>query len=137
MSNALDDKGESHTFIGETKAAMDPLVRSRVPSLVALRDLVWTNEEELKAADPTAGTLFKDVFKRKQHALTSMFNATRDGRRLDTASDMVAFAHDRAEEQRLETDKILKSIKTLQGKLSDIYRDYPEEDLGRCDLQLA
>lgn len=129
ISNAQDEKAIA-TFIGEAKAAMDPSVRGHVSDLVVLRDLVWTQEEDLKTADSNAATLFKDVFKRKQHMLTSMFNAVRDGRRLDTASDMVSFARDRAEEQRLDTDKIVKRIKKIQSDLNDIYRDYPEEDLG-------
>ena len=129
ITNAQDNKAVA-TFIGEAKSAMDPVVRGHVSALVILRDAVWNAEEEFKASDPEAGTLFKDVFKRKQHMLSSMFNATRDGRRLVTPNDMVAFAHDRAEEQRLATDKIVKKIKTLQTSLSEIYRDYQEEDLG-------
>ena len=89
ISNAQDDKAIA-TFIGEAKTAMHPFVRSSVPHLTDLRNEVWQAEEDLKLADSTAGTLFKDVFKRKQHMLNAMFNATKDGRRLNDANDMVA-----------------------------------------------
>ena len=129
MSNAQDQKALS-TFIGEAKVSMHPFVRGKVSALTTLRDLVWGEEEALKESDSGAATLFKDVFKRKQHMLTSMFNATRDGRRLDSASDMVAFARDRAEEQRLDSDKVLKKLKAIQSQLSDFYRDFPLDDVG-------
>jgi hypothetical protein len=118
------------TYIGEAKVAMRPGVRGHVTRLLDLRNTVWQEEEDLKAADPQAGTIFKDAFKRKQHMLNAMFNATRDGRSIYTASDAVAFAKDRLEEQRLDTDKVLKKIKKLSSELTEVYRDYQHEDLG-------
>jgi hypothetical protein len=118
------------TYIGEAKVAMRPGVRSQVSRLLDLRNTVWQEEEDLKAADPQAGTLFKDAFKRKQHMLNAMMNETNAGRALVTASDVVAFAKNRLEEQRLDTDKILKKINKLSSELTEVYRDYQHEDLA-------
>lgn len=82
-SGGNNDKSKKSiaTMVAEGKVAMHADVRTRVPGLIALRDLAWTEEMAGGKDDPKP---FKDAFARAQHMLNRMMLATRDGARLAT-----------------------------------------------------
>jgi len=119
-------------FIGECKRAMNPKVRARVPSLIALRDLCWTSELEHKKADSTEPTPFRDAFKRKYHMMLAMFDAEASGRSLNDHPDVLAFAEYTSEVQRTNTAKVLKRLEGITKELISFHKDFPVDDISVC-----
>jgi len=129
MSNNDSDKA-LQTFIGETKRAMHPSVRSHVPALVSLRDLVWNAETEHKKADKNAPTPCRKAFARAYHMLIQMFGETQSGRILSTHADVLAWAEEH--DPDLDLDKVLKRLQGIRDQLTRFYTDWPVDDIQVC-----
>lgn len=125
-SNNKSDKALA-TFIGETKRAMDPKVRSYVPDLVALRDKVWDDEAMLHAADKDMPTPCKKAFVRKYHMMITMFGECADGWLFTTPDQVVRYAV--AHDPDWNAEKVAKKVAQLKTMIDEIYSRFSDAPL--------
>lgn len=129
MSNNDSEKALA-TFIGETKRAMHPFVRAHVPALIALRDMVWQSETEMRKADKDAPTPLRKAFARSYHLMIALFGEAAEGRVFTTAQDVLDFAAER--DPDLDLDKVKKRLDAIRDQLVKFYADWPVDDIQVC-----
>lgn len=129
MTNNKDDKSLS-TFIGETKRAMHPLVRSYVGTLIDLRDAVWTAETEAKTLDKDAPAPLRKAFSRQYHLLIAMFGEAQEGNVFEDAASVIAFAE--LNNPDLDYKKVHKRLTKIKADLAAFYHDFPVDDIQLC-----
>ena len=130
MSNSKDDKSLA-TFIGETKRAMHPLVRSHVPSLIDLRDAAWDAETEAWNLDKkNTPTPLRKAFVRKYHMLITMFGEAAEGNVFEDTASVIAFAE--AHDPSLDYKKVHKRLAKIKSDLAAFFHDFPVDDIQLC-----
>lgn len=129
MTNNKDDKSLS-TFIGETKRAMHPHVRAHVPTLIDLRDTVWTTETEAKTLDKDAPAPLRKAFSRQYHLLIAMFGEAQEGNVFEDAASVIAFAE--LNDPSLDYKKVHKRLGKIKADLAAFYHDFPVDDIQLC-----
>lgn len=129
MTNNQADKALA-TFIGETKRAMHPLVRSHVPTLIDLRDTVWTSETEARTLDKDAPAPLRKAFARQYHLLIAMFGEAQEGRVFDDPASVIAFAE--LNDPSLDYKKVHKRLAKIKADLAAFYHDFPVDDIQLC-----
>lgn len=129
MSNNKDDKSLA-TFIGETKRAMNPLVRAHVPTLIDLRDASWDAETEAWNLDKKSPTPLRKAFKRKYHMLITLFGEAEKGNVFEDTASVIAFAE--ANDPSLDYKKVAERLKKIRSDLAAFYHDFPVDDIQLC-----
>lgn len=130
MTNSKEDKSLA-TFIGETKRAMHPLVRSHVPSLIDLRDVAWDAETEASNLDKkNTPTPLRKAFARKYHMLITMFGEAQEGNIFEDTASVIAFAE--LNDPSLDYKKVHKRLAKIKEDLAKFYHDFPVDDIQLC-----
>lgn len=129
MTNNTQDKSLA-TFIGETKRAMHPLVRSHVPTLLDLRDTVWVSETEARTLDKDAPAPLRKAFSRQYHLLIAMFGEAQEGNVFEDAASVIAFAE--TNDPSLDYKKVHKRLAKIKADLASFYHDFPVDDIQLC-----
>lgn len=129
-SNDTSSEKALATFIGESKRAMHPNVRSHVKRIIELRDEAWDNESYQLEADPKAPKPLRKAFARKYHMLIQMFGETADGRVFSDHSEILDWAA--ACDPDLDLDKVKKRLERIKQELVAFYTDWPVDDIQVC-----